>query len=304
MNVGTRNSRSISILCSLLGYSRQSYYQRCKALELEVLQTELIIQQVLMIREDQRKVGTRKLLIHLEPFFKAHNISIGRDALFTLLADNKLLIRRRNRRNPITTFSRHWMRKYPNLIIGMRAVAPHQIWVSDITYIALGEREFGYLSLVTDAYSRKIIGHYLCKDLSTEGCIKALRKAIKQLPANTYPIHHSDRGCQYCSFEYVNTLIHRGLQISMTQSGDPLENAIAERVNGIIKEEFLSDRYINLKEAQKAVDHAVSVYNNIRLHLSLNMITPTEAHLREGELKRQWKAYYTKIEKEVMSHQA
>jgi putative transposase len=199
------------------------------------LEKELIVQEVIKIREKQKKVGTRRLLIHLEPFLDQHQLKIGRDSLFNLLAENKLLVRKRKRRIPVTTFSNHWFRKYPNLIIGMLPLAAHQLWVSDITYIRLSEREHAYLSLVTDAYSRKIVGYYLSKDLSAEGCIKALRKALAQLPEGSKLIHHSDRGCQYCSFDYVALLQDNNIRISMTQSGDPLENAIAERVNGILK---------------------------------------------------------------------
>ena len=237
MNIGQRRGRKIGALCSLLGYSRQSYYQYKAEEQKEVLKQELIIQQVLRIRARQKKVGTRRLLEMLEPFFRSHDIYIGRDAFFELLSVRGLLIRKRKRKVPRTTFSDHWMRKYPNLIVGMSVTGPNQLWVSDITYILL-ENKPAYLSLITDAYSRMIVGYHLNKDLSTEGCIKALNMALKSLPEGANLIHHSDRGCQYCSFEYVQRLTAFNVSISMTQHSDPRENAIAERVNGIIKQEL------------------------------------------------------------------
>jgi putative transposase len=298
MNVGQRNSRSISVLCPLLGYSRQSFYQGNKAREKEVLQSELIVQKVLEFRKDQKAVGTKKLFVHLQPFFKEHGISMGRDALFALLSEQNLLIRKRKRKTPITTFSNHWMHKYPNLIIGFVATEAHQLLVSDITYVCLSEGRHAYLSLVTDAYSRKIVGYHLNKDLSAEGCVAALKMAIKQLPQTAYAIHHSDRGSQYCSFDYVAWLNKNNIAISMTQSGDPLENAIAERINGTIKNELLKESFDSLKQAKDAIAHSISVYNNIRLHLSIDMLTPSQAHYKTGELKRHWKSYYKRF-KEV-----
>jgi putative transposase len=297
--VGQKHRRKINVLCSLLGYSRQSFYQGLRRLQKEEIEKELVVQQVLNARSVQKKVGTRKLLIHLRPFLVEHGISLGRDRLFDLLAEHRLLIRRRTRRIPKTTFSDHWMHKYPNLIRGLVPDAAHRIWVSDITYICHGSGKHAYLSLVTDAYSRKVIGHHLNMDLSAEGCLKALKKALKQLPAGSAPIHHSDRGCQYCSFDYVGTLKSNNIAISMTQSGDPLENAIAERINGILKNELLDEAFPDFASARKAIDMAVMVYNNIRLHSSIDMLTPGQAHLQEGELKRHWKMYYRSRRKEV-----
>jgi len=188
------------------------------------------------------------------------------------------------------------MRKYPNLIRAIVPVAAHKILVSDITYIVLEEDRFAYLSLITDAYSRKVVGYCLGKNLSAASCIKALKMAITQLPANAHAIHHSDRGSQYCCHEYVSMLEANGVGISMTQSGDPLENAIAERVNGILKQELLEEKYHSFKEASEAMDMAISVYNNQRLHSSIDMLTPACAHLKTGKLKRHWKNYYSKKE--------
>lgn len=300
MNIGQSESRSIQTLCSLLGYSRQAFYKFVKHAEKEALQHDLILQEVLNIRKTQKRLGTRKLLFKMDGFMKEHHIEIGRDAMFDLLATHKLLVRKRKRRVPVTTFSNHWMRKYPNLIIDFIPTAPNQLWVSDITYITLKD-DFAYLSLITDAYSRKIVGFYLSETLSAEGCIKALQMALKNNPRLGRLIHHSDRGSQYCCADYVGLLDKHFIKISMTQSGDPLENAIAERVNGILKDELLEKIYLNYEQARQAIAAAISIYNYQRPHSSIDMLTPIEAHLREGELKRRWKNYYSKKKEVVMS---
>ena len=300
MNIGQSESRSIQTLCSLLGYSRQAFYKFVKHAEKEALQHDLILQEVLRIRKTLKRLGTRKLLFKMEGFMREHHIEIGRDAMFDLLATHKLLIRKRKRRVPVTTFSDHWMRKYPNLIIDFIPTAPNQLWVSDITYITL-KNDFAYLSLITDAYSRKIVGFYLSETLSADDCIKALKMALKNNPQLGRLIHHSDRGSQYCCTDYVSILDKHFVKISMTQSGNPLENAIAERVNGILKDELLEKTYINYQEAKQAIAAAISIYNYQRPHSSIDMLTPIEAHLREGELKRRWKNYYSKKKEVVMS---
>jgi transposase InsO family protein len=300
MNIGQSESRSIQTLCSLLGYSRQAFYKFVKQSEKEALQHDLILQEVLRIRKTLKRLGTRKLLFKMEGFMREHQIAIGRDAMFDLLATHKLLIRKRKRRVPVTTFSDHWMRKYPNLIVDFIPTAPNQLWVSDITYITLKD-DFAYLSLITDAYSRKIVGFYLSETLSADGCIKALLMALKNNPQLGRLIHHSDRGSQYCCADYVSILDKHFIKISMTQSGDPLENAIAERVNGILKDELLEKIYINYQEAKQAIAAAISIYNYQRPHSSIDMLTPIEAHLREGELKRRWKNYYSKKKEVIMS---
>jgi putative transposase len=300
MNIGQSESRNIQTLCSLLGYSRQAFYKFVKQSEKEALQHDLILQEVLKIRKTLKRLGTRKLLFKMEGFMREHHIEIGRDAMFDLLSTHKLLIRKRKRRVPVTTFSDHWMRKYPNLIVDFIPTAPNQLWVSDITYITLKD-DFAYLSLITDAYSRKIVGFYLSETLSADGCIKALQMALKNNPQLGRLIHHSDRGSQYCCADYVGLLDKHFIKISMTQSGDPLENAIAERVNGILKDELLEKIYINYQEAKQAIAAAISIYNYQRPHSSIDMLTPIEAHLREGELKRRWKNYYSKKKEVVMS---
>ncbi len=220
--------------------------------------------------------------------------------MFDLLASKGLLIRRRKCRIPRTTYSDHWMRKYPNLIKEFIPTAPNQLWVSDITYIRL-PNDFVYLSLITDAYSRKIVGFYLNKTLEAEGCLKALKMALVNNPQRGRLIHHSDRGGQYCCGDYVSILNKYFIKISMTESGDPLENALAERVNGVLKDELLEEKYSNYEQARHAISVAVSVYNHHRPHGSIDLLTPEEAHYREGELKRRWKNYYsTKKRKEAV----
>jgi len=291
MNIGESKSRSITVLCSLLGYSRQAFYRYQRHSEKAALEQDLLIQEVLFIRKHQKRLGTRKLLYKMQGFMTEHGIEIGRDAFFDLLDQRGLLVRRRNRRVARTTFSTHWLHKHPNLIIGFVPIMPNQLWVSDITYIVLKDG-FAYLSLITDAYSRKIVGFYLSRNLAAKGCISALKMALMNNPERNELIHHSDRGTQYCCGKYVELLGKHTIDISMTQSGDPLENAIAERVNGILKDELLDARYVSFDHAQKAIATAVGIYNHHRPHSSIDLLTPEEAHQKAGELKRRWKNYY------------
>ena len=221
---------------------------------------------------------------------------MGRDALFALLAEQGLLIRQRSARKPKTTFSNHWLRKYPNLIVSLLFNRPNQVWVADITYLLVGTG-FGYLFLLTDGYSRKIIGYALAASLAAESAVKALGMAIRQRPAGVSTIHHSDRGSQYCCWDYMALLDKAKIAPSMTQTGDPRENAIAERVNGILKSELLRKRYDNLEQACQELPRIISLYNVERPHLSLDLLTPSEAHEQEGTLKRRWKTYPFKSNK-------
>ncbi len=284
----------------MLGYSRQSYYQGIKYIQQKAYQTDLVIEEVLRYRKQQKRIGTRKLLEEMEGFLSDHSISIGRDAMFDLLAEHGLLVTKRKRRGPTTTMSKHRFKKYPNIIRGFIPIAPNQLWVSDITYIHLNT-DFAYLSLITDAYSRKIVGFYLCKDLKANGPLQALKMALQNNSNVEGLIHHSDRGVQYCCDAYVKQLKGKYIQISMTEKGDPLENAIAERVNGILKAELLEEVFIDYKAAQTAVAIACSTYNYLRPHGSIDNLKPIEAHQRTGEIKKRWKNYYqiNKQQKEV-----
>lgn len=299
MSVEQGEKRCLSSLCLLLGYSRQAYYQHQRSREKDALQSELLIQEVLRIRKHQKRIGTRKLLFLLNGFMQQHHIGIGRDAFFELLREQNLLVRKRKRRKPRTTFSCFWMHRYPNLAKDFIPTGPNQLWVSDITYIHIGD-DFGYLSLITDAYSRKIVGFFLCENLSAKGCVFALKMALKNNPERENLIHHSDRGLQYYSGDYVK-LLEPFIRISMTENSDPLENAIAERVNGILKDELLEQRFNSFSEAQREMAIAISIYNHQRPHSSVNMLTPAVAHLQTGTLKKHWKNYYSlKKEKEVV----
>lgn len=288
---------SLSALCALLGYSRQAFYQFEKNNNQNCFEAELVIQQVLLHRSLQPRLGTRKLLVLMQGFVQGHQLKLGRDALFDLLRSHKLLVKKRRRRVQ-TTFSNHWQKKYPNLIREYVPKAPNLLWVSDITYILVGDG-FAYLSLVTDAYSRKIVGFCVSETLSAMGSLKALSMALKACPDTDGLIHHSDRGVQYCCLEYVSLLKDNNIQISMTQSGDPLENAIAERVNGILKAELLADQYPTLAVAKKGIAQAILIYNSLRPHSSCDMLTPQQAHQQRGDLRRRWKNYYKKGETEL-----
>jgi putative transposase len=270
-------------LCGLLGYSRQAYYQYNQVTEKQVFKQEELIQQVLAHRRLQPRLGTRKLLALMQP-------DIGRDRFFELLRETGLLVRRKRCRAR-TTFSSHRFSKHRDLVKGLVIERSNQLWVSDITYIRVGH-DFAYLSLVTDAYSRKIIGFCLSHDLSTDSCLSALRMALATRLVDLPLIHHSDRGIQYCSNAYTKLLKRKGIAISMTQSGDPRDNAIAERVNGILKQELLNESYDNINVAYKSVKQAVGIYNTLRPHSSLDMLTPENAHQQTGELKRRWRNYY------------
>ena len=237
------------------------------------------------------RLGTRKLYHLLEPILVKHAISIGRDKLFDLLADYGLLIRNRKRKRVNTTNSNHPFRKYPNLIRELEVLRPNHLWVSDITYIDLTDC-FCYLSLITDAYSRKIVGYCLHPTLKKEGPLKALDMAVSNWTANPDEslLHHSDRGLQYCCADYIAQLEEQRIVISMTEKGDPYENAIAERVNGILKTEFLLDQvFENIELAETVTKNAIEIYNSQRPHSSCDYLTPDQAHERKGALKSRWK---------------
>jgi putative transposase len=273
-----------------LGYSPQAYHKKTKQQYIKQVNEQLILQQVLVLRKEQPRCGTRKLLIMLQSFFVKNKISIGRDTFFDLLAKNKLLVRK-TKRSTHTTNSKHHFRRYPNLAKDFTPLKAHELWVSDITYIPLKDR-FAYLFLITDAYSRKIVGHHVSDDMKVSSAVVALKKALAQKPADTIVLHHSDRGIQYCSTEYVNLLQQHHALISMTQSGDPLENAIAERVNGILKTELISSSYENIDRAALSIARAVIIYNYKRRHSSLNYQIPNDVHQQKGPQIRRWKNYY------------
>ncbi len=286
---------SLVRFCRLLGVTRQAYYQHHWQAQAVGIEHELVLQQVHAIRRDHKRLGGRKLHGMLESFMLEHGIKMGRDALFDLLADHRLLVRRLRSR-VVTTRSSHWLRKWPNLIRELILTGIGQLWVSDITYFRTRKEGVVYISLITDAYSHRIVGYHLSRDLEAVSSMKALRMAIDQ--AGKVPeglIHHSDRGVQYCSQKYVDLLQEHGISISMTENGDPLENAVAERINGILKQEYLDlDQVDTVQEAIAALDRAVTLYNGGRPHSSLSMFTPDQVHFGSLPVQRTWKNYYRK----------
>jgi transposase InsO family protein len=286
-----KRSRGLRELCRLLGYTPQAYYQYDRGFSKREMGEDLLIEQVLMHRRLQPRLGTRKLLVMLNPFMQEHGIHIGRDRFFELLRHGGLLVRKKRKRVR-TTFSMHRFRTYADLTKGLVVSASGQLWVSDITYVRLKEG-FAYLSLITDAYSRKIIGFFVSHDLSTDNTLRALQMAIKNNAlVKGQLIHHSDRGVQYCSRSYTTLLKKNGIAISMTQDGNPRDNAIAERVNGILKQELLHKAYQSVGDLRLAVKVAVDIYNQLRPHTSIEMMTPDQAHLKTGNLERKWQNYY------------
>lgn len=274
----------------MLGYTPQAYHKKTRQHFLKEINEGLILEQVRIIRSEQPRCGTRKLLIMLAPFFTKQNITMGRDTLFALLQKHKLLVRK-TKRSTHTTDSKHHFRRYPNLVPHFTPLKAHELWVSDITYIPLKDR-FAYLFLITDAYSRKIVGHHVSDDMKVSSAVVALKKALAQKPLETIVIHHSDRGIQYCSNEYVNLLLQHHAMISMTQSGDPLENALAERVNGILKTELISSSYEDIDRAALCIARAITIYNYRRRHSSLNYQIPSDVHNQKGPQIKRWKNYY------------
>ena len=275
-------------LCELFDKSRQAFYQRQQAIYERALEDDFVLCQVQGIRRKQPRMGVRKLLVKLEE----KGIQMGRDALFDLLRANNLLVKRR-RNGTRTTFSSHWLRKYPNLIRHFEPGAPNQLWVSDITYLDTSEG-YLYLFLITDACSRKILGWAIADNLNADHAVEALQMALKTMKKDCSGlIHHSDRGVQYCSDKYVKLLNTRHIMISMTENGDPLENAIAERVNGILKDEWLNDLgKLDHSGMYKIIPQIIQIYNQDRPHLSLNMLTPHVAHQLKDKLPKRWKNYY------------
>ncbi len=262
-----------------------------KHLQKDSLQFELILKEVRKIRQLQPKYGTLKLFKELQPFFLKNNIKMGRDRFFKLLRWNSLLVKK-SKNFTTTTNSKHRFFKNPNRIIDLKITQSEQVWVSDITYVKL-QNDYAYLALVTDAYSKKIVGFNIDTHMRTELVVKALKMAIKQ---RSFPqrqiIHHSDRGVQYCSLEFENFTLKNNIILSNTQNSDPYENAVAERINRTLKYEYgLKETLPDLRTAQKMTQQAVHLYNNHRLHFSLELQTPANVHLLENV---EYKSYKSK----------
>jgi len=284
-------------LCGWFGVTRQAYYQNSwKGIEISI-EEDLLLKEVQSIRKSHKRMGTRKLYEKLHSFMSDHQIKMGRDALFDLLSSNHLLVRKRKRRIQ-TTQSFHWLRKYPNLIREFTPTGPNHLWVSDITYWRINGGHV-YISFITDAYSHKIVGFHLAETLEAVESVQALKMALSGFfmePGGHFQlIHHSDRGVQYCSYEYVKLLQDNNIKISMTENGDPLENALAERVNGILKDEYLIDSTVtSIEEARKVLTKSVSLYNEDRPHMSIGNLYPSLVHEQKIQTERLWKNYYKK----------
>ncbi len=268
---------NLSEICALFDLKRDAYYKYLKRYKVRKSQEKQVIKMVDIKRKVLPRVGCRKLLNHLENDFKDVDIKIGRDKLFNILKANNRLIKPR-RASCRTTNSYHHFHKYNNLIKDFTPTGINQVWVTDITYIRT-VNGFCYLALVTDLYSRKIIGFDTSDSLELLGVLRALKMAIRNADNIKRLIHHSDRGVQYCSYQYTGELLKRNIKISMTEDNHCYENAVAERVNGILKDEFYLDLiFFSTKLAQRAVKNAIKLYNNERLHLSLEYKTPNSVH--------------------------
>jgi len=264
---------STSEVCACYDLKRDAYYKYQKRYEQRKLIESKVLELVNEERLAQPRVGTRKLHKDLIATFELENIKLGRDGLFDILRDKNMLVRRK-KASCKTTDSYHRFHKYTNLVKDTKVTAPNQVWVSDITYLRT-INGFCYLALITDMYSRKIVGYDISDSLELSGCLRALKLAQRIARPAADLIHHSDRGVQYCSHQYVGELKKRNIKISMTEENHCYENAIAERVNGILKDEFYLDQcFFNTETAKKATKNAIEIYNNKRLHLSLDYKTP------------------------------
>lgn len=267
--------------CGFVGLSRQAYYQqRSRDQHAECL-AQKVLAEISGIRLQQPRIGTRKLHHLLRCSQHTHGIRLGRDRLFAILRQARMLIPPQRAYHK-TTDSHHRFYKHPNLLNGISNLTPEgaraeAVWVADITYLPTLAGT-SYLSLVTDAYSRKIVGHHVHASLRAEEVSMAYKQALKQRIGKRPLIHHSDRGIQYCSALYQQIHLRHGVQCSMTDGYDCYQNALAERVNGILKGEFLLHTPANLDEARRMVNQSVQIYNQRRPHLALQYKTPDEVH--------------------------
>ena len=286
----------VAELCGLFGVSKQAYYQYDEdAAHAKAAREEFALQYIRDIRKEDPGIGGMKLWYMYQRDFRFDN-PIGRDRFCRIIDENNLKVRLRIRK-PRTTDSTHGLPTYPNLIKDYIPTAANQLWVSDITYIVIMDDDyhyhFCYLSMILDAYTEEIVGWSVGPTLDTEYPMDALRMALKRIEGKEVTlIHHSDRGCQYASREYVNTLRQHGIRVSMTESGDPKDNAQAERINNTMKNELLRDRvFHSIGEVIAAVALAVDFYNKRRPHMSIGMMTPSEAAGSTGDRDMRWTSY-------------
>jgi len=258
--------------------SRANYYARRSQRRRRQVDEELVVALVLAERRLQPRLGTRKLQVLIQGPLAAAGIKLGRDRYFEVLRAKGLLLAPQPAEYPCTTSSAHYLPVYKNEIKERCLTRPNEVWVSDLTYLRTAEG-FLYLALVTDKFSRKIVGYHCGDTLAAVGCVRALEMALKDLPAGAHPIHHSDQGSQYCCHEYIAALGLRGLKISMTESNHCAENALAERMNGILKQEYgMGTKFATKAQARPAVDQGIWLYNTKRPHTALDYRMPAEVH--------------------------
>ena len=262
-------------MCTALGMSRQNYYRQRQRRQSRDLQEEAVLAWTREERQVQPKLGARKLLHRMKE--QRCTFVPGRDRYLALLKKKEMLVSY-EKSAPKTTNSYHRLPVFTNRLKTTEVSAPNQAWVCDLTYLKT-HTDFAYLFLLTDRYSRKIVGYHVSTKMESSDALKALEKAVRDLPADRQPIHHSDRGCQYCSHEYVGALRQHGLEVSMTEENHCYENAHAERVNGILKREYALGQVLpSLEAARQAVDQAVKLYNTRRPHWALNLGYPAKIH--------------------------
>jgi transposase InsO family protein len=284
--------------CRLLGVSTQAYYKHGDSQMRKMADEAFVVEFIRRIRQKDPGLGGDKLwMMYKQEFGEEH--SVGYNRFYDIIERHNLKVRKKKRRAR-TTNSDHDLPLYPNLVKELIPLRPNQVWVSDITYMVIylnaqtGEYDFCYLSLVTDYYTKEIIGWCVGETLEAKFAIEALDMALGRLGGNPASglIHHSDRGVQYASYAYTDILKENNIRISMTECGDPKENAVAERVNGIIKNELLMGMsFFSIDEVKSALKVAIDFYNNERPHMSLDWKTPAEAALCTGELQKAWKSY-------------
>ena len=271
----------VSSLCALYGISRQGYYKSIGRENKQGLEVDRVVALVQELRKELPREGIHKLYRRLKPKFQTEGLKVGRDRLLAILQSEDMLVKPR-RSYTRTTQSSHRFRVYHNLFLNKAPKYSNQVWVADITYIP-GQQGYYYLHLITDAYSRKIVGYEISSSLGVESSIRALKMALKQLPVSHGLIHHSDRGFQYCSSQYTNLLKNRDIRISMAAKGNCYENALAERVNGILKQEFFLDVPQQTREMTITATHqAIKAYNEVRLHQNIAYLTPSKKHVDQN----------------------
>ena len=287
----------VRLLCELFGVTKQAYYKHDESKVMQrVAQESFVLEFVRSVRARDPGIGGMKLWYMYRQSFDGNN-PVGRDRFADIINEHHLKVRMKVRK-PKTTDSTHGLPTYPNIVKNFIPTGPNQLWVSDITYIAIWVDAFHYifcyLSIVLDAYTEEIVGWSVGPTLETIYPLKALKMALKRLEREEEVnlIHHSDRGIQYASSDYVDLLNRNHISISMTETGDPKDNAQAERINNTMKNELLKDiRFTSLDEVVAAVSRAVDFYNNERPHMSIDMMTPVQAATQEGTIKKWWTSY-------------